>query len=162
MNRTEGRDGGGRDSNRENPSGGPINGVHLILEPIRGLFMHPITLALAIVSVSLNAMAQIALRKTMLITEHLPSGATNVIGFAYSLLLSYWFLAGMTCYAVSIGSWMIVLAKTEVSLAYPLLSIGYIMTAIVGYYFLGENVNLARSGGIALICFGTLLISRSA
>ena len=96
------------------------------------------------------------------ITGHLPSGATNVIGFAYSLLLSYWFLAGMTCYAVSIGSWMIVLAKTEVSLAYPLLSIGYIMTAIVGYYFLGENVNLARSGGIALICFGTLLISRSA
>lgn len=126
--------------------------------------MHPITLALAIGSVSLNAMAQIALRKTMLITGHLPSGATNVIGFAYSLLLSYWFLAGMTCYAVSIGigSWMIVLAKTEVSLAYPLLSIGYIMTAIVGYYFLGENVNLARSGGIALICFGTLLISRSA
>jgi multidrug transporter EmrE-like cation transporter len=56
---------------------------------------------------------------------------------------------------------MIVLAKTEVSLAYPLLSIGYIMTAIVGYYFLGENVNLARIGGIALICFGTLLISRS-
>jgi len=132
------------------------------LELIRGLFMHPITLALAIGSVSLNAMAQIALRKTMLITGHLPSGATNVIGFAYSLLLSYWFLAGMTCYAVSIGSWMIVLAKTEVSLAYPLLSIGYIMTAIVGYYFLGENVNLARIGGIALICFGTLLISRSA
>lgn len=124
--------------------------------------MHPITLALAIGSVFLNAMAQIALRKTMLITGHLPSGATNVIGFAYSLLLSYWFLVGMTCYAVSIGSWMIVLAKTEVSLAYPLGSIGFIITAIVGYYFLGENVNLARIGGIALICFGILLISRSA
>jgi len=110
----------------------------------------------------LRALMDVEAARAGLHYRALPSGATNVIGFAYSLLLSYWFLAGMTCYAVSIGSWMIVLAKTEVSLAYPLLSIGYIMTAIVGYYFLGENVNLARIGGIALICFGTLLISRSA
>jgi len=47
-------------------------------------------------------------------------------------------------------------------LAYPLLSIGYIITAIMGYYFLGENVNLTRIAGIALICFGIVVISRSA
>jgi len=68
----------------------------------------------------------------------------------------------MTCYALSIGIWLIVLGKTEVSLAYPLLSIGYIITAIIGYYILGENVNLTRIAGIALICFGIVVISRSA
>lgn len=47
-------------------------------------------------------------------------------------------------------------------MAYPLLSIGYIITAIIGYYFLGENVNLTRIAGIALICFGIVVISRSA
>jgi multidrug transporter EmrE-like cation transporter len=92
----------------------------------------------------------------------LPSGVANALGFAFSLLLNPWFLAGMTCYALSIGVWLTVLGKTEVSLAYPLLSIGYIITAIIGYYFLGENVNLTRIAGIALICFGIVVISRSA
>ena len=124
--------------------------------------MHPITLALAVGSVSFNAMAQIALKKTMLSAGPLPSGVANTLGFAGSLLLNPWFLAGMTCYAFSIGVWLIVLGKTEVSLAYPLLSIGYIITAIIGYYFLGENVNLTRIPGIALICFGIVVISRSA
>ena len=124
--------------------------------------MHPIILALAVGSVSLNAMAQIALRKTMLTAGPLPSGVANALGFAFSLLLNPWFLAGMTCYALSIGIWLIVLGKTEVSLAYPLLSIGYIITAIIGYYFLGENVNLTRIAGVALICFGIVVISRSA
>ncbi len=124
--------------------------------------MHPITLALAVGSVSFNAMAQIALKKTMLSAGPLPSGVANTLGFAVSLLLNPWFLAGMTCYAFSIGVWLIVLGKTEVSLAYPLLSIGYIITAIIGYYFLGENVNLTRIAGIALICFGIVVISRSA
>jgi multidrug transporter EmrE-like cation transporter len=124
--------------------------------------MHPIIFAFAVGSVSLNAMAQIALRKTMLTAGPLPSGVANALGFAVSLLLNPWFLAGMTCYALSIGIWLIVLGKTEVSLAYPLLSIGYIIAAIVGYYFLGENVNLTRIAGIVLICFGIVVVSRSA
>jgi multidrug transporter EmrE-like cation transporter len=123
--------------------------------------MNPITFALAVGSVSLNAMAQIALRKTMLTAGALPSGLSNAAGFAFALPLNPWFVAGMACYAASIGSWMIVLSKTEVSLAYPMLSIGYIMTAIIGYYFLGENVNVARIAGIALICCGIVVISRS-
>jgi multidrug transporter EmrE-like cation transporter len=70
-------------------------------------------------------------------------------------VLNPWFFAAMACYSLSIGIWMIVLGKTEVSLAYPLLSIGYVLTTIVGF-FLGESVNLARIAGIALICFGIL------
>jgi hypothetical protein len=68
--------------------------------------MHPIILALAVGSVSCNAMAQIALKKTMLSAGPLPSGIANALGFAFSLLLNPWFLAGMTCYALSIGIWL--------------------------------------------------------
>ena len=68
----------------------------------------------------------------------------------------------MTCYAVSIGAWLIVLAKLEVSVAYPLLSIGYVITAFVGFFFLGENVTLLRVLGIAVICGGLYLITRTA
>lgn len=63
---------------------------------------------------------------------------------------------------VSIGLWLFVLSKIEVSAAYPLLSIGYVITAVAGVLFLGENVSPSRIGGIILICMGLVLIGRSA
>jgi multidrug transporter EmrE-like cation transporter len=123
----------------------------------------PLTLfLLAVGSISLNACAQIALRKTMLAVGALPSDLDGVLAFAFAIVTNPWFILGMSCYAVSIGAWLIVLSKTEVSAAYPLLSIGYVITAIVGAVFLGEHVTWARIAGIGLICGGLTLIAQSA
>lgn len=116
---------------------------------------------IALCSVSLNAAAQIALRKTMLSLGTFPSDLQGYFVFSLNLLTNWWFILGMSCYAISIGLWMVVLGKTEVSLAYPLLSIGYILTAIIGYFFMGENVNSIRIIGLAFICLGIIVISRS-
>jgi hypothetical protein len=86
--------------------------------------MHPAVLALAVLSVSLNALAQIALRKTMVAIGPLPSGPLEIPPFVLAIGVNGWFLGGMACYALSIGLWLLVLAKLEVSLAYPLLSVG--------------------------------------
>lgn len=124
--------------------------------------MNTITFFLAVMSVSLNALAQITLRKAMLTVGALPTTSSEVVPFSLSVLLNPWFISGMTCYAVSIGVWLVVLSKTEVSAAYPLLSIGYVITALVGFFFLGENVTLMRVAGIAVICVGLVLIAHSA
>ena len=124
--------------------------------------MNFITFIIALSSVSLNALAQIALRKTMLSLGNFPSGLTGYLELALNLLTNIWFILGMGCYVISIGLWMAVLGKVEVSLAYPMLSIGYVLTAIIGYFFMGENVNLIRIIGLSFICFGIVIISRSA
>ena len=117
---------------------------------------------LALGSISLNACAQIALRKTMLAVGGLPNSVEGALPFVFAILTNPWFILGMGCYAVSIGSWLIVLSKTEVSAAYPLLSIGYVITVIVGALFLGEHVTWGRIAGIGLICGGLTLIAQSA
>ncbi|MEJ1157801.1 EamA family transporter [Prosthecomicrobium sp. N25] len=119
------------------------------------------TLMIAVMSVSLNAFAQIALRKTMLNAPALGANLAGAIDYAIGLLLGGWLVAGLALYAVSIGLWLVVLKSTEVSLAYPLLSIGYIIAAAVGYLYLNENVGIERMAGIALICLGIVVISRS-
>lgn len=116
---------------------------------------------LAVGSISLNASAQIALRKTMLAVGR-PPNLEGAVAFVFAILTTPWFILGMACYAVSIGAWLIVLSRTEVSAAYPLLSIGYVITAIVGALFLGEHVTLGRIAGIGLICGGLTLIAQSA
>ena len=124
--------------------------------------MTAVTLMLGFASVSLNATAQIALRKTMLALGSLPLAASDLIAFIAAVLHNLWFLLGMGCYAVSIGLWLVVLSKLEVSAAYPLLSIGYVITAVIGFFFMDESVGILRVSGLGLICTGLVLISRSA
>ena len=80
----------------------------------------------------------------------LPAMVTNI---------SLWISA--FCYIVSIGLWLVVLSKVDVSFAYPFLSIGYVISAVVGYFVFHEAVTPVRIAGIVVICIGVILISRS-
>jgi multidrug transporter EmrE-like cation transporter len=117
-------------------------------------------ITLAVISVSLNALAQVSLKKAMMAVGPVPAIAGEIPNFFLSIGLNPWFIAGMSCYALSIGLWLLVLAKAEVSLAYPLLSIGYIITAVIGYYYLGESMSPTKLTGIGLICFGIIILSK--
>lgn len=122
--------------------------------------MNAATFALVLFSVSLNAMAQIVLRKAMT-GPPLPP-ASDVMALSFALAGNVWLWAGMLCYAASIGLWLVVLSRVEVSAAYPMLSIGYVIAAVMGYFFLGENVGIERIAGIALIGAGVMLVARTA
>jgi multidrug transporter EmrE-like cation transporter len=77
------------------------------------------------------------------------------------LLKSLPFWAGMVCYAASVCVWLAALAKAPVSTAYPMLSLGYVVVAAVSVIWLGEGMPPAKVLGIALICAGVILVSRS-
>ena len=118
------------------------------------------TFTLVLVSVSLNALAQVVLRKAMTVGTLPPAHEVVALGFA--LASNLWLWAGMACYAASIGLWLVVLKRVEVSAAYPMLSIGYVIAAVLGLVFLGEQVGPMRIAGIALIGAGVVMIARTA
>lgn len=68
---------------------------------------------------------------------------------------------GIACYAVSVVVWIIGLSRVPVSIAYPMLSLGYIVNAIAAHYIFGESVTLARWLGIGFIIIGVWLVARS-
>ena len=112
-----------------------------------------------LVSVLLNCSAQLLIRKGMLV-----AGEMSMVSMAHnigSLVTNVWLWLAMICYGVSILLWMSVLSKVEVSFAYPFLSIGYVVSAVIGYFFFGERLSVIRIAGIVVICFGVVLISRS-
>lgn len=116
--------------------------------------------ALVLVSVSLNALAQVVLRKAMTAGPLPP--AAEVLALGMALVTNMWLWLGMACYAASIGLWLAVLSRVQVSAAYPMLSIGYIIAAVLGVAFLGEQVGATRAAGIALICLGVFVVGRTA
>jgi multidrug transporter EmrE-like cation transporter len=72
------------------------------------------------------------------------------------------FVLGVACYGFSLVTWIIGLSRVPVSVAYPLLSLGYIINAIAAHYLFGEAVTTMRWIGIGFVIVGVFLIARPA
>lgn len=119
------------------------------------------TFGFIFVGICLNAVAQLLLK-----------AGTNAVG-AIHLTAENWFatgiklatqvpiLGGLTCYVISVVVWIIGLSRVDVTIAYPLLSLGYIINAIGAWYFLGEMVSAQRILAIGVIIVGVILLTRS-
>jgi multidrug transporter EmrE-like cation transporter len=70
-------------------------------------------------------------------------------------------LAGLAGYVISVAVWLVALSRVDVSMAYPMLSLGYVVNAVAAWWLFGEAVGAARFAGIALILLGVLVVARS-
>ena len=118
-------------------------------------------LPLIMLGVMLNAAAQLFLKEGMRRIGHFEFIWANIVPIGFMVAGNLFVLAGLTCYVVSVGVWLLVLSRVEVSFAYPLLSVGYIVNAVAGYYLFQENLSLTRITGILIICVGVYFVTRS-
>jgi len=118
------------------------------------------TLVLILVCVMMASFGQV----------YMKLGLTNVGGIGLSDLLSQRLFSvlfeehvfiGIGLYAFSAILWLVVLSGSELSFAYPLVALGYLVTAFLSRYYFGENINIVRWLGILLILGGVFLISKS-
>lgn len=119
------------------------------------------TIVIILISVLLNCAAQLGMKKGMMVVGELTGGISGIFAAFPSMITNGYLWLSAFCYVVSIGLWLVVLSKVDVSYAYPFLSIGYVLSAIVGHFVFGEAVTPIRIAGIAVICIGVILISRS-
>jgi multidrug transporter EmrE-like cation transporter len=70
-------------------------------------------------------------------------------------------MGGMACYVVSLVVWIMGLSRVEVSIAYPMLSVGYVLNAVAAWYLFGEAVSVTRLVGIGIIIIGVYIVARS-
>ncbi len=124
--------------------------------------MSPITWALILSGVGLNAAAQLLLKvATRPLAHYADFGVETLRASIFSLGTSGAFWLGMVCYGTSLFVWLAALSKAPVSTAYPMLSLGYVVVAAVSVLWLGETLGPAKIVGIALICAGVVLVSSS-
>lgn len=116
---------------------------------------------LIILGVMLNAAAQLLLKAGMSQIGHFEFNLTNIIPIGLKVSVNPPILAGLTAYVVSVIVWLLVLSRVQVSFAYPMLSIGYIVNAIAAYYLFGEPMSILRVTGIFIIIAGVYLVSQS-
>jgi multidrug transporter EmrE-like cation transporter len=123
--------------------------------------MNAISLSLLMTGVLLNAGAQLLLKAGTNSVGAFEYSAANIVPIGWKLATEPHIIGGLGCYVISVVVWIMALSRVEVSIAYPLLSVGYVVNAIDAYYLFGEAVTPMRLTGIAIIIVGVWVVARS-
>lgn len=123
--------------------------------------MNALSFSLVMAGVLLNAAAQLLLKAGTNSVGAFEFTASNVIPVGWKIATQPHILSGIGCYVVSVVVWILALSRAEVSVAYPMLSIGYVVNAIAAWYLFGEAVTPLRLAGIGIIVLGVFIVARS-
>ncbi len=129
----------------------------------RSRIVKPIIWTLVLTGVGLNAAAQLLLKAATrasgpLVDDQGALGWQN----GMTLLTTVPFWCGLACYGVSLVMWLGALSRVPVSVAYPMLSIGYVVNAVAAAFLFSEVLSGAKVAGIGLIVLGVVVLSRGA
>jgi multidrug transporter EmrE-like cation transporter len=116
---------------------------------------------LVAVAVLLGVAAQLLLKAGTIAVGHFAFSLDNAVPVGLQLALEPRILGGTGCYALSLVLWVMALSRTEVSVMYPMVSIGFALNALLAWWLLGEALSVQRIAGIAVIMVGVVLVARS-
>ena len=123
--------------------------------------MTPLTFSFLMAGVLLNAAAQLVLKAGTNRIGEFAFSLDNVVPVGMKVASSPFILAGLSCYVVSVVVWILGLSRVPVSVAYPMLSVGYIVNAFAAYFLFGESITAQKLVGIGFIVVGVFLVARS-
>jgi multidrug transporter EmrE-like cation transporter len=123
--------------------------------------MNVLSFSLILAGVLLNAVAQLLLKAGTNSIGVFGFTADNLVPVGVRLASNPYIVGGLGCYVVSVVVWIMALSRVEVSLAYPMLSIGYVVNALAAWYLFGEALTAQRMIGIGTIVVGVFLVARS-
>lgn len=123
--------------------------------------MNLLSFSLILTGVLLNAGAQLLLKAGTNAVGHFEFSRENIWPIGWQLATEPHIMGGLSFYVISVVVWIMALSRVEVSIAYPMLSIGYVVNALAAWWLFGEAVSLTRLAGIGVIIIGVYIVSRS-
>ena len=111
--------------------------------------------------VLLNAAGQLLLKAGTNAVGQFAFTSENLVPVGMKLAFEPHIVTGVACYGISLVVWIMGLSRVPVSIAYPMLSLGYVINAVAAWYLFGESVSAMRMAGIAFIVLGVFVIARS-
>lgn len=123
--------------------------------------MNLISFGLIFTGVMLNAAAQILMKAGTNAIGHFEFSFENILPIGLKLATEWHIIVALLCYAISVVVWILALSRVPVSIAFPMLSMAYVVNALAAWYLLGEEFNPVKLVGMAVIIFGVVIISRA-
>ncbi len=123
--------------------------------------MNPISLTCILIGVALNAGAQLLLKAGVRAVGQFDFTVANIVPIGLKVATQWPIIGGLACYVISVGVWIVGLSRVDVSIAYPMLSLGYVVNAFLAWYLFGEVLTAQKLAGIAIILIGVVVLTRN-
>lgn len=125
--------------------------------------MSPKSMVLILVAVLLGVVGQLLLKMgiTQVGTLAFGSDLAGLIQLGLRVFGNLKVLGGFAVYGLSSLFWIVVLSKVDLSLAYPMLALNYVLVPLTAWLFLGEQVPTLRWLGAGVVIIGVVIISRT-
>ncbi len=123
--------------------------------------MNFVSFSLIFAGVMLNAAAQILMKAGTNVIGHFEFSAANVMPIGWKLATEWHIITALFCYGISVVVWILALSRVPVSIAFPMLSMAYVVNAVAAKYLLGEDFSVTKLVGMGVIILGVIIISRA-
>ena len=120
--------------------------------------MNLVSFSLIIVGVTLNAAAQLLMKAGTNAVGYFEFSASNILPIGWKLATEWHIIAAMACYVISVVVWILALSRVQVSIAYPMISLGYVVGAIAAWWLFGEALTPTKIAGIGVIIIGVAIL----
>lgn len=110
-----------------------------------------------LISIAFNVIGQSVLKSGVNRLGALNFDVSNILKAFTSPIV----LGGLGFYLVGSIFWILALSHKDLSYAYPMLSIGYLLIILVSWFVFGEHITFIRLLGVVFISFGIFLVFKS-
>ena len=129
---------------------------------VRVLGESPVTTVMFIaISICAGVSGQLVLKRGMSAMGAQSLNGGNVVDVVLRMVLSPWVILGVAIYVAGTFFWLMVLSRVDLSFAYPMTSLSYLLIVLSSWYFLGESISPLRIAGVLTVIIGVSLIAQS-
>lgn len=126
-----------------------------------------VNVILLVISIGLAITGQLAMKAGMNKVTHNGENPLEFKEFAHPWTLikkvvsdGPWAIGGIILYAVSALFWLVVLSRVPLSVAYPIVAVGYVVVVLYSRFVFNEPVKAVAWVGLALIVVGVAITAQ--
>ena len=110
-------------------------------------------------NVLLTVIGQILFKQGMNMVGRVNS-VRDALGKLTQAFLNPYVLSGIAIYGFTTLVWLVILSRVKLSIAYPMLSFGYVLSILFSWMLFKESIPKTRIIGAAIICIGVYLVAQ--
>lgn len=117
----------------------------------------PYSLVLILVAVAISVLGQLSLKAGVTQVGAIGSDSA-ILQTILRVCTTPMIIVGLGLYVLGAAVWLIVLSRLDLSYAYPLLALNFVLIPLASWILLGEKVSLMSWLGILVICLGVSIV----
>jgi len=116
--------------------------------------------AMVLLTVLLTAYGQFAVKWQVLRAGPVPEALPDKLAYVMGLLLNPWILSSFLAAVLASVSWMLAMSRLELSHAYPITALTFVLVAIGSRALFEEPLSIYKVVGLILIIAGIIVSTR--